>query len=98
MSGEVLGGGGEFGDASFRIRVSESVWLGAVLRRKSADGLVAAGVFSFVEGAVGKAEDFFIAHVSRRSDIPREGGPANGNSAMNRKAGAFDFKGFAGDR
>src|SRR5271170_6557383 len=70
---------------------------GGEFGRQSADGLVAAGVFGFVEGAVGESEDFLVADIAGGIHVPREGGPSERDGAMQRKAGTFDFEGFAGD-
>ena len=65
-------------------------------RRECADGQIAAGVLGFVEGAVGKSQDLFIANVDGRIHVPREGSPANRDGAMQREPScAFDFEGFA---
>ena len=70
---------------------------GGGIGRQCADGLVAAGIFGFVEGAVGEGEDFLVVDVDGGSHIPRERGPADGDGAMQRKARAFYFERFASD-
>ena len=74
------------------------VGLGGGLRRESADSLVAASALGFIESAVGKSKDFFVANVDGRIHVPGEGGPANRDGAVQRKARAFDLERFAGNR
>jgi len=78
VGGDVLGGGGDFGDAGFGIAMGDGgMRFRGGFGRQRADGLVTAGIFGFVHGAVGDGEKFLVADVDGGSHIPRESGPAD---------------------
>lgn len=98
VGGDVGGGVGNFGNASFGIVVRDGgVRLGGGFGSESADGLVAASVLGFVESAIGEGENFFVGNIDGRIHIPGESSPADGDGAMKRKVRAFEFERLAGN-
>ena len=98
VGGDVIGGGGDFRDASFGIAMSDSgMGFGGGFRGESADGEIASSVFCPVESAVGKGEDFFVVHVDGGSHVPGKSGPADRDGAVERKARTFDLVRLAGN-